>query len=172
MREQDRVTIRWCLGRECCSDVALRAGAIVAGKYLAALSVLAVSLAASFVYPLILAFLGEPSWSEAVSGFSGLLLLGGTLISAGTLVSSFAAKRWAAGALTLYALLLILLAQAVLPGMSEPIGGALLEATPSYHMDAFISGIIGLKDIVYFVSVSALLLFASVRVTTYRMRFR
>lgn len=150
----------------------VRTGAIIAGKYLAALTVLAISLAASLVYPLILECLGEPSWSEAASGFLGLLLLGALLIAAGQFVSSFFAKKAAAGWLALCFMLLVLLAQAVIIGMKGPVGGALVKATPSYHMNAFISGIVGLSDAVYFLSLSALLLFFSVRVTAYRMRFR
>jgi ABC-2 type transport system permease protein len=149
----------------------VRIGAIVAGKYFAAFTVLAVSLAASLIYPVILALLGEPSWSETGSGLLGLLLLGGLLISLGQLIASLTEKKAAAGALGLCAMLLVLIMQALLPRVDDA-GDALVKATPLYHVNAFISGIVGITDAVYFISISALLLFISARATAYRMRFR
>jgi ABC-2 type transport system permease protein len=134
--------------------------------------VLLAALASSFIYPIILAMLCEPAWSEIASGFLGLLLLGAALLPVGMLVASFVKKRGAAGALTLCVLLLVLLAQAVIPGMSPWLKNILIKATPTYHMDAFISGVVGISDIVYFASVSALLLYLSVRVTNFNKRYR
>lgn len=147
----------------------VRIGAIITGKHFAALTVLAAALGALLIYPLILVFLGDPSWSETGSGLLGLLLLGALLISLGQFASSFTSRRAVARALSLCAMLLVLLIQALLPGM-KGIGDALVKATPSYHLNAFLSGVVGISDIIYFISASALLLYASARMTAHNMR--
>jgi F0F1-type ATP synthase membrane subunit a len=88
------------------------------------------------------------------------------------LAASVTAKRGAAGALALCVMLLVLLAQAVIQGMSPWLKDTLIKATPSYHFSAFLSGVVGLSDAVYFASVSALLLYLSARAVNYRMRYR
>lgn len=165
------LTMRPAGGDRTLLSAPVRIGAIIAGKYFAALTVLAAALGALLIYPLILVFLGEPSWSETGSGLLGLLLLGALLISLGQFASSFTSRRAAAGALSLCVMLLVLLVQALFSGMNG-IGDALVKATPSYHVNAFFTGFVGLSDIIYFFSISALLLYASARATAYSMRFK
>lgn len=147
------------------------APSIIAGKYFAALAVLAVSLAASLIYPLAVAAAGGGLPGETAAGYVGLLLLGAMLVAAGMFVSSFRLSRPAAGILTLALMLLILLFQAVIPGITAPWLKALMtKISPSYHMHVFGSGIISFSSAVYFITFSALLLYLAGGVVKHRRR--
>lgn len=142
---------------------------IVTGKYLAAAATLAFALAVSLIYPLLGMY---TAWGETASAYLGLLFLGAALISVGVFVSSFALGRPAVGMLTLALMLLILLFQAVIPGISAPWLKALLtDISPSHHMHVFGSGIISFSSAVYFVSFSALFLLLSGAVIQQRRRW-
>jgi ABC-2 type transport system permease protein len=131
----------------------VRMANIIAGKYLSAVAVLAAALAVSFVYPVMIAAWGDISWSETFAGYLGLLLLGAALISAGMFVSSFPLGRPAAGVLTVALMLLILLFQAVIPGISSAWLRLLMtKVSPSYHMHVFGTGLINFSSVVYFIS--------------------
>lgn len=128
-------------------------GSIIAGKYLSAVAVLSAALAVSFVYPVMIAAWGDISWSETLAGYLGLLLLGAALISAGVFVSSFPIGKPAAALLTVSLMLLILLLQAVIPGISSAwLRLFMTKVSPLYHMHVFGMGLINFSSVVYFIS--------------------
>ncbi|MBA4358783.1 MAG: ABC transporter permease, partial [Desulfovibrio sp.] len=61
---------------------------VVLAKYLAAVSMLALILAPTFVQVLLLAWLGQPHWPAVLTGYLGLLLEGGAFIALGLLASA------------------------------------------------------------------------------------
>jgi ABC-2 type transport system permease protein len=145
--------------------------AIVAGKFFSAMSVLMAAAAVSLIYPLILSVLGNPSWSEIASGYLGLLLLGTMLIAIGLFISAASAGARSAGTGTLGIMLMILLAQAVIPRVNnEWLKTTLLYTTPSYHTYFFESGMLSLPSAVYFVSLTLLFLYAAVKAVEYKKR--
>lgn len=81
--------------------------AIVVGKYLAALVMLAVSLAASLVFPLVIALFGKAYLPEVAVGYLGLFLYGAAYLAFDMLVSVFARSAANAFVLALGANLLV-----------------------------------------------------------------
>lgn len=78
---------------------------IVLGKYLAAVTVLLLTVIITFIYPMILSFFGTISLSEIIGGYIGFLLLGSSFIAIGLFVSSFTENQLIAAVVTFSALL-------------------------------------------------------------------
>ncbi len=144
---------------------------VIAGKYLAALCVLAAALAVSLIYPVVIAATGGVSWGEAASGYLGLLLLGAALISAGVFAASFAPGRKAAFMFTLALMLMLMLFHAVIPVISAGwLRQLLLKLSPLYHMKVFGSGIISFSSVVYFLNYILLSLLMTAGIIKLRRR--
>ncbi|NLC43914.1 MAG: ABC transporter permease subunit [Clostridiales bacterium] len=80
---------------------------IVLGKYLGAISVLLITLAITFIYPLIISTMGALNWGETIGGYIGFFLLGCALISVGLFISSITDNQVVAAVVTFTALLFI-----------------------------------------------------------------
>lgn len=144
---------------------------VIAGKYFAALCVLAAALAVSLIYPVVIAAAGAVSWGEAASGYLGLLLLGAALISAGVFVASFAPGRKAAFMFTLALMLMLMLFHAIIPAISAGwLRQLLLKLSPIHHMDVFGSGILSFSSVVYFLSFILLSLIMAAGIIKLRRR--
>lgn len=81
--------------------------AVVIGKYLAMLAVLAVPCAVMALYPLILSQFGAVSFGTAYGALLGFFLLGASLLSVGLFVSSITESQVASAVVTLAAGLLL-----------------------------------------------------------------
>lgn len=81
--------------------------AIVSGKYLAALVMLLISIAASLIYPLVIFFFGKAYLPEIAVGLLGLFLYGAAYLAFDMLVSVFARSAANAFVLALGANLLL-----------------------------------------------------------------
>ncbi len=84
----------------------LRVTHIVLGKYLAAVAVFLLTVAVTFIYPIILSFFGSIAIAEIISGYIGFLLLGASFIAVGLFVSSLTENQVVAAVVTFSLLLL------------------------------------------------------------------
>lgn len=194
----------------------LKLSSIVAGKYLALITVLALPCAVFCFYPLILSLYGTVEYATAYSTIFGFFLLGSALIALGLFISSLTENLIVAAALSFGAVLLIYLLPTIayyLPSTAygslicfvaltliaglivylltkngvfavaltvglELIAAVLYFTQPALYEGAFpafvgwlalfdrltgfASGLFDLTAVVYYLSVSALLLFFSV----------
>jgi ABC-2 type transport system permease protein len=111
----------------------LSPGAVVAGKYLAGLALLALFLAGTLPVVLLLVALGEPDLGRIASGYAGALLLGATLLALGGLCSALTADQIVAflGA-ALGAFLLVFLGE-------ERVVAVLDGAAPGWRVGSFLA---------------------------------
>ncbi|PIE04829.1 MAG: ABC transporter permease [Spirochaetales bacterium] len=77
---------------------------IVLGKYIAALCVFLITVAVTFIYPLLLSFHGKLDWSMIIGTYFGFLLVGASFIAIGVFVSQAAEGAVGAAILTFCAL--------------------------------------------------------------------
>ena len=137
---------------------------VVLGKFIASLGLLATMLALTLYYPLLLFLYGNPEKGHIISGYLGTLLLGAAFLSIGLFASSLTANQIVAAVLTFMALLLLWLigsaAQLAGPGLGDVLGYLAIDQ----HFNDFTRGIIASRAVVYFLSVVAVFLFATVRV--------
>jgi ABC-2 type transport system permease protein len=141
----------------------VRDGAVLIGKYLAALCLYALMLAFTLVYPAIVFYFARLEWGPLASGYLGLLLMGATFIAVGMLASSLTENQIVAAISTFGVLLMFW----VIGWSAEYVGGGwgrvLSHLSILDHFDTFARGILDTKDIVYYVNFTLVALFLTHR---------
>lgn len=147
---------------------------LVIGKWLGGFLFMLTLIAVTWVYPLVLNMLVDPGIDQGplVTGYLGLLLISASLVAVGVAVSSFFSNQIAAFFATVGVFLMLWLIG--LPGQSLGAFGNdflnYLDFSEHFYGTLY-RGIIDLRDIVYYVSLTALaLFFGSVAVETRRWR--
>ena len=111
---------------------------IVMGKYIGAVSVLLITLAITFIYPIILSTMGTINWGEIIGGYIGFFLLGCALISVGLFISSTTDNQVIAAVVTFTALLLIWFIDAIISSLPADMISGLVFAVLLVVAVAFI----------------------------------
>ncbi|MDY7040710.1 MAG: ABC transporter permease [Chloroflexota bacterium] len=137
---------------------------VVLGKWLASLGLFAAIILLTGYYPLILWRYGNPDWGPVLSGYVGLLLLGGAMLALGTLASALTSNQIVAAVLGVGLIVLAWLVDALSQFVGPPLAGVLTYLSLGTHFFDFLRGIVDTKDIVYYLSVIVLALFLSTRV--------
>jgi ABC-2 type transport system permease protein len=125
---------------------------IVIGKFLGALSLYAAMLGITLIHIGVLFAYGSPEWKPVLTGYLGLLLLGGCFVSVGLFFSSLTRNQIVAGMFT-FAVLLLLWVIDWVGGFAGPS----LEKLTSYlsltgHVEDFLRGVIDTQHVVYYLS--------------------
>jgi len=144
---------------------------IVLGKFLGAMALYAAMLAVTFIHIAILFWLGEPDWLPVVTGYIGLLLMGGCFVAVGLLASSLTRNQIVAAVIT-FSFFLLLWVVDWIASFTGPTAQAVLNyLSLTRHYDDFALGIVDTSHVVYYLSVIAFGLFLTVRaVDTERWR--
>ena len=142
---------------------------IVAGKYMASVTVLFTAIILSLLYPVIIAVSGTLYWQETLAGYLGFLLLGASFLAVDLLVAALAKTPVVALVAGFGVNLFIWLSELFLKAVSLPALSGLAEKSSLYkHLTPFLSGRIGLSDVVFDVPFIILMLFLCVRVLEVR----
>lgn len=138
---------------------------IVAGKFLAALLLFAISCSMTLICAVIVAFKTTPDWLVILGNYVGLLLLGGMVIALGLLISCLTESQFIAALGTFIASLLLLMIDNLTVWFSGAAWvakvTAFLSVTQRYA--SFAAGTLQYDDIIFFLSMQALFLFLTVR---------
>jgi ABC-2 type transport system permease protein len=141
----------------------VRDGAVLIGKYLAALAMYAIMLVFTLLYPALLFYFARVEWGPLVTGYLGLLLMGATFLSVGIFASSLTENQIVASLITFGTLLIFW----VIGWSAESVGGVwgkvLSDLSILEHYDSFSKGVLDTKDIVYYVNFTVLGLFLTLR---------
>jgi ABC-2 type transport system permease protein len=141
----------------------VRDGAVLVGKYLAALAVYVIMLALTLLYPAIVFYFVRLEWGPLLTGYLGLLLMGATFLAVGIFASSLTENQIVAS-VTTFGVLLILW---VIGWSAEYVGGAwgrvLSHLSLLDHFDTFARGVLDTKDVIYYVDVTIVALFLTLR---------
>jgi len=123
---------------------------IVLGKFLGVVAFVAVMIALTSIYGLILWIYGNPELGIMLSGYLGLLLLAITFVTIGMFASSLTENQIIA-AVTGLVMLLLLFVIAWPADSAGPVIGALLRyVSITEHFSGLIKGIVDTKSLVYF----------------------
>jgi ABC-2 type transport system permease protein len=125
---------------------------LVLGKFLGGLGLLGSMLVLTGLYPILLAFYGNPDRGGIIGGYLGALLFGGAAVAIGLLTSSVTGNQIVAAVLAFAALLILW----VIDGIGGLVGGT-VGAVTNYvavytHFTDMTRGIIATNDVVYFLS--------------------
>lgn len=144
---------------------------LVVGKWLGAFLLLATIIAVTLIYPMTLHQLVEPGIDQGklVAGYLGLLLMAAALVAVGVFVSSLFSNQIAAFVTTMGVIIFLWWILGPIAQVAGPASGMADYLTyinfSGHFYDTLARGIIDLKDIAYYLSLTALGLFlASVSV--------
>jgi len=126
----------------------VRVSQIVLGKFLASFSLFALMVFLSTIYLVVLRVYGNPDLGPVLSGYLGLFLLGGSLISAGLFASSLTENQIVAAVISFG----ILLVFWILGASSDADNSILGYFSIVNHFDNFTKGVVALRDIIYYLS--------------------
>jgi ABC-2 type transport system permease protein len=141
---------------------------VVVGKFLASLAVFVLMLALTLYYPLLLLLFGNPDRGPLISGYLGLLLLGGSFLSVGLFTSSLSRNQVVAALLGFGAMLILWLIDIAGGLLGPPMSNIVSYMSMSGHYFDFIRGVIDTKDVIFYLSMMAAFLFLSVQVLQLR----
>ncbi len=141
----------------------VRYSEVIVGKFLGSLGILAVMLALTFYYPLLLWIFGDPDWGPIATGYLGLFLLGCTSLAVGLFASSLTSNQIVAAVVAggiLCALWFLDMAADLLP---EALGEVISYLSLYYHFPDFMRGVIDTRGMIYYLSTTVLFLFLAIR---------
>jgi ABC-2 type transport system permease protein len=141
----------------------VRDGEVLFGKYLAALAIFVGMLALTLVYPLLVAWTTQLEWGPLVTGYLGLLLQGAAFIAVGILLSSLTENQVVAAVATFGTLLIFWVLSWASDSAGPTLGRILSHLSITEHFDAFARGVIDTKDVIYYLNLTILSLFLTLR---------
>lgn len=125
---------------------------IILGKFLAAWVVLAAALVPTVLYVITMAILGSLDWGAVVSGYIGLLLMGGVFVALGLLASSLTENQIVAFILGFIFTFAIFMLDKVLPYLPNFAASTLEFLGVDFHYSSIARGVIDSRNIIYFAS--------------------
>ncbi len=134
-------------------------GVLIAGKYLAALVVLAVMLVLTLAYPVAVATIYRVDFATVLVGYLGLFLLGASFLACGVFVSSTTDSQLVAGTVTFGLLLFFWVITWNQAAANDWVIAALTEISLFDRFYLFARGAMDSKDVVFFALFIAFFLF-------------
>ncbi|MBD3415132.1 MAG: ABC transporter permease subunit [Candidatus Aminicenantes bacterium] len=135
---------------------------IILGKFLAAVAFVALMLSPTLVYALSTSFLGDLDWGPVIGGYLGAILLGASFSSIGLLASSFTRNQVVAFIIGMaICFSLTLLVDFVLFFIPNFMVDFFQFLSANLHFQNIAKGVIDLRDIMYFVSITFIALYTT-----------
>jgi ABC-2 type transport system permease protein len=143
----------------------VRDGAVLVGKYLAALALYLVMLILTLVYPAMVASFarGGLEWGPLATGYLGLVLMGAVFLAVGVFASSLTENQIVASITTFGILLLFWVIGWTSDYAGAPWGQILTHLSLPEHFDSFSKGVLDTKDVIYYLNFTFLALFIGLK---------
>jgi ABC-2 type transport system permease protein len=143
----------------------IRDADIVIGKFLAALTFLAILLALSIYMPIMIKVNGKITWAQVLVGYLGMLLLGAATLAIGLFGSALTRQQLIAAVLSA-AMVGVLAFIQILANVTEaPVKDAIEQVALwwVHYQYGFMKGILNLKDVVYYLATTYFFLLLSIK---------
>jgi ABC-2 type transport system permease protein len=143
---------------------------LVLGKFLGSLALYGAILALTLPVPLMVGMLGELDAGQIFGEYLGAILFGAGALAIGQFVSSLTKNQISAYVLAVVILLGLSQLDALAKLLDLPgfLSGFVMYLSFDYHYDGFVKGLVDTRDLVYFLAVSFVFLFATERVLVSR----
>ncbi len=125
---------------------------IVLGKFLAAWALLGATLVPTLLYLVTILILGSPDVGPILTGYFGLMLMGGVYIAIGLLASSITENQIVAFIISFLIILAFFMIDKVLMYAPEGLVSTLEFLGVDYHYSNIARGVIDSRDLIYFCS--------------------
>jgi ABC-2 type transport system permease protein len=136
---------------------------IIIGKFVGAMALYCSVLAVTLVHMALLFIYGQPELKPILSGYLGLILLGGSFVSVGLFFSSLTKNQIVAGMFT-FAVLLLFWVLDWLGGLTGPTAEKVITyLSMTGHLEDFLRGVIDTRHLVYYVSFITFALFLTAK---------
>ncbi len=136
---------------------------IILGKFLGAMALYALMLSLTLIHIGVLFWYGEPEWAPVLSGYLGLLLMGGSFISIGLAISSMTKNQIVAGVATFAVLLFFWVINWIGDAAGPTTQSVLAYLSILEHFDDFSKGVIDTTHVTYYLSFIGLGLFLTAK---------
>jgi ABC-2 type transport system permease protein len=140
----------------------LRDWEIVAGKFLAAWALIALTILPTLIYYITVAFLGDIDNGPVIGGYLGLLLMSGVYVAIGLLASSLTENQIVAFIVGLLLMFVFFMMDKVLIFVPDFMTSVVEYLGIDFHFSNIARGVIDSRDIVYFCSLLGFTLYLSV----------
>jgi len=134
---------------------------VVLGKFLAAVAFVSAMLVTTFAYPLTVAALGQLDWGPVAGGYIGAVLLGAAFSAIGLLASALTRNQIIAFIVGMAVCFILTLLDKMLFFLPRSMLGVLAYLGADFHFQNIAKGIIDSRDIIYFLSVCFIGLYAA-----------
>jgi ABC-2 type transport system permease protein len=136
---------------------------VILGKFIGSMGILIIMLVLTLFYPLLLVIFGDPDMGPIWTSYLGLFLLGTTALSVGIFASSLTSNQIVAAVVS-GAILFGLWVIGIIAGNApQALQQVLSYISLSYHSAGFEVGIIDTRDVIYYLSITALFIYFSIR---------
>ncbi len=147
------------------SSSPVREREVVLGKFFSSLIFLILITLPSVFMPLLILVNGKLSYGHVATGYLGLFLLGSACLAIGTLGSTLAKSQLLAVIISAGLITGMIVLALISPLTERPLNDVLFAAGLWHkHYPPFQSGLINLRDVVYYVVVTYFALFLAIRV--------
>jgi ABC-2 type transport system permease protein len=134
---------------------------VILGKFLASVAFIGAMLIPTIAYPITVSFLGQLDWGPVAGGYIGALLLGAAFSSIGLFVSSLTRNQIIAFITGMAICFSLTLIDKMLFFLPQSLLGFLQYLGADFHFQNISKGILDSRDILYFLSVSFIALYAT-----------
>ena len=141
----------------------VRTYSLVLGKFLAAWTLLLAALVLTLPIAITVSSLGDLDWGPVWGGYLGALLYGGALLALGVWISALTGHQIVAFLITLVVGVALIMIQFVGGTSKSGLAELFDQLSLATHYDSMERGVIDLRDLVYFLSVTGLFLYLNVQ---------
>lgn len=131
---------------------------VLIGKFTGAVGFVTLALAPTALYPVVIARLGDLDWGPVIAGYVGAVLLVGLYCAAGLLASALTRNQIVAFVIGLAIALSLALIDDALIYVPGRITAAVQYVGADYHFQNIARGVLDSRDLVYFLSGTAVFL--------------
>jgi len=138
---------------------------VVVAKFLSAFSFLILVFIFSLTLPITIGRIGDLDIGVVVAGYIGAILMGGMYLSLGLLLSSFTSNQIVSFLLSLSVLFILFFigSNNVISFLSGPLAVIIQFVSTATHFNSIVKGIFDTRDLIYYVSFTALFLYLNVQ---------
>ena len=140
---------------------------VVLGKYIACIVVLLIAMLLNLIFPIVLAVYtssGSMSFTMLIVQYAGFFLIGATFMAIGVFISSMTESQVVAAVVSFAVAFVIWLGNNVLTNIGSDLVSAVASSINMLaRYQNFADGIVGFAPIIYYVSVSGLFIFLTIR---------
>ncbi len=140
-------------------------GGIIFGKFFAALALYFIAMLQFIVYIFVMSAFDKPNWNIFLGNFLGLFLLGAALIAIGLFISAMTENQMVAAIGCLAMSIILSLFDSIAAMMpNDFLAGVFTALSFTSRYNDFVSGLLDVSHLLFFISICAVFIFLSIRV--------